>query len=163
MNFRSIFITFLSLNISCLAFAMEKEINSFIRAAQNGKVEIIKELLESGINVNCRDADSNTALHRAVCNNHYEVVKLLLHNGANVNAVVPKSNWTPLLFGLNCRNYELDPRIAKILIENGANTNHKDKWALTAFDIATRTNHKKIVQLLQEEAVRQEKESLEKK
>jgi ankyrin repeat protein len=158
MNFRSSFILFLSFNVSCSAFAMQKEmIDNFMRAAQNGKIERVKKLLEEGIAVNCRDDFKYTALHRAACFGHYEVVELLLHNGANVNAIVPLSHLTPLLC-MFCRNCESDPHIAKILIENGAHINHKDRWGDTAFDIAKALNHKKVVQLLQTEAIRQEKE-----
>ncbi|KAL7000635.1 hypothetical protein U1Q18_001788 [Sarracenia purpurea var. burkii] len=50
-----------------------------------GDLEGIRELLESGTNVNFKDTDGRTALHIAACQGLPDVVELLLQSGANVN------------------------------------------------------------------------------
>ena len=57
------------------------------QASKNGHWEIVKLLVEYGVNINDRDKISNdTALMVALEQNHFEVVKLLVENGADVNA-----------------------------------------------------------------------------
>nr|GMD35015.1 serine/threonine-protein kinase HT1 isoform X1 [Ipomoea batatas] len=67
---------------------VEEGIDSGIRlmySANEGDLEGMKELLESGTSVNFRDIDGRTALHVAACQGHRDVVELLLGNGAEVN------------------------------------------------------------------------------
>lgn len=58
--------------------------------ANEGDLEGIEELLESGTNVNFTDIDGRTALHVAACQGHADVVDLLLRSGAEVD---PKDRW----------------------------------------------------------------------
>lgn len=51
-----------------------------------GDLDGIKELLDSGTDVNFRDIDDRTALHVAACQGSSDVVKVLLENGAQVNS-----------------------------------------------------------------------------
>lgn len=50
----------------------------------------IKELLDSGIDVNFRDIDNRTALHVAACQGFVDVIGLLIERGADVNT---KDRW----------------------------------------------------------------------
>lgn len=59
-------------------------------SANEGDIEGIKEILESGTDVNFRDIDKRTALHVAACQGSNDVVQLLLDNGAEVD---PKDRW----------------------------------------------------------------------
>uniref|UniRef100_A0A3Q7FF71 Protein kinase domain-containing protein n=1 Tax=Solanum lycopersicum TaxID=4081 RepID=A0A3Q7FF71_SOLLC len=59
-------------------------------SANEGDIEGIKEILESGTDVNFRDIDERTALHVAACHGSSDVVQLLLDNGAEVD---PKDRW----------------------------------------------------------------------
>lgn len=65
--------------------------------ANEGDIDGIKELLDSGTNVNFRDIDDRTALHVAACQGFTDVVWLLLSRGAEVE---PKDRWgsTVILF-----------------------------------------------------------------
>ncbi|KAF3795039.1 Serine/threonine-protein kinase [Nymphaea thermarum] len=50
-----------------------------------GNLEGIWELLDAGVDVNCRDIDERTPLHVAACHGRVDVVELLLKRGAKVN------------------------------------------------------------------------------
>lgn len=58
--------------------------------ANGGDVEGIRELLDSGVNVNFKDIDGRTALHVAACQGLADVVSLLLDRGAEVDL---KDRW----------------------------------------------------------------------
>eukprot|EP01035_Chromulina_nebulosa_P032153 gene32153-42915_t len=55
-----------------------------INAAGDGNVELVKECLDQGRNVNCSLRDGRTPLHAAVENGHMEVVELLLNRKADI-------------------------------------------------------------------------------
>lgn len=54
-------------------------------SANEGNLDAIRELLDSGIDVNFRDIDNRTALHVAACQGNADVVALLLDKGAQVD------------------------------------------------------------------------------
>lgn len=58
--------------------------------ANEGDLEGITELLDSGTDVNFRDIDDRTPLHVAACQGKSDVVELLLKRGAQVD---PKDRW----------------------------------------------------------------------
>ena len=58
--------------------------------ANEGDLEGIKELLNSGTDVNFQDIDKRTALHLAACQGSTDVVQLLLDHNAVVDA---KDRW----------------------------------------------------------------------
>lgn len=58
--------------------------------ANEGDLDAIEELLDSGTNVNFRDIDGRTALHIAACQGRTDVVQLLLNRGAEVD---PQDRW----------------------------------------------------------------------
>ena len=59
---------------------------ALIRAATDGKLEYVRELLEKGAEVNAREKNGLTALKAASGRGHLEIVKLLLEKGADLNA-----------------------------------------------------------------------------
>ncbi|KAJ7963880.1 putative Protein kinase [Quillaja saponaria] len=80
-----------------------------------GDLDGIKELLDSGTDVNFRDIDSRTALHIAACQGLTDVVEFLLQNGAEVD---PKDQWgsTPLADAVYYKNHD----VIKLLEKHGA-------------------------------------------
>ena len=58
--------------------------------ANEGDLDGIRELLDSGIDVNFRDNDDRTALHVAACQGLSDVVQLLLDRGAELDT---KDRW----------------------------------------------------------------------
>ncbi|KAM7500597.1 hypothetical protein LguiA_025011 [Lonicera macranthoides] len=83
--------------------------------ANEGDLEGIIELLDSGTDVNFRDIDDRTALHVSACHGCIEVVELLLERGAEVD---PKDRWgsTPLADAIHYKNHD----VIKLLEKNGA-------------------------------------------
>ncbi|XP_043702386.1 integrin-linked protein kinase 1-like isoform X2 [Telopea speciosissima] len=83
--------------------------------ANEGDLEGIVELLDSGTDVNFRDVDGRTALHVAACQRRADVVELLLQRGAKVD---PKDRWesTPLADAIYYKNHD----VIKLLEKHGA-------------------------------------------
>ncbi|KAE8671801.1 hypothetical protein F3Y22_tig00111917pilonHSYRG00057 [Hibiscus syriacus] len=83
--------------------------------ANEGDLDGIRELLDSGINVNFRDVDDRTALHVAACQGQTDVVSLLIQYGATVDS---KDRWrsTPLEDAIYYKNHE----VIKLLEKHGA-------------------------------------------
>ncbi|KAJ4823904.1 hypothetical protein Tsubulata_026760 [Turnera subulata] len=90
--------------------------------ANEGDVDGIRELLDSGVDVNFRDIDDRTALHIAACQGLQEVVSMLLDNGAQID---PKDRWgstsivlhqQPLADAIHYKNHG----VIKVLEKRGA-------------------------------------------
>jgi ankyrin repeat protein len=56
-------------------------------AAGEGKLEVVRYLLDEGADVNAREARGNTALMEAAYFGHVETLKELLLRGADINAI----------------------------------------------------------------------------
>ncbi|XP_021800742.1 serine/threonine-protein kinase TNNI3K-like [Prunus avium] len=83
--------------------------------ANEADLDGVKELLDSGIDVNFRDIDDRTALHVAACQGLTDVVSLLLERGADVD---PKDRWgsTPLADAIYYKHND----VIKLLEKRGA-------------------------------------------
>ena len=57
-----------------------------------GNIDVVKELLEKGADVNAKDKHGWTPLHAAATAGHTEIAKLLIDKGANVNATDDNGN-----------------------------------------------------------------------
>jgi len=102
-------------------------------AASEGDVELVKELLEQGLNVNARDMHGLTPLHVAALKGHTEVAKVLLEHGADVNAREECFENTPLHLTLEKGHLE----VVKVLLEHGADINAENSFGETPKDIAS--------------------------
>ncbi|XP_015083080.1 integrin-linked protein kinase 1 isoform X2 [Solanum pennellii] len=81
----------------------------------DGDLEGMEELLDSGTSVNYRDIDGRTALHIAACQGYADVVDFLLKNGAQVDSM---DQWgsTPLADAIYYKNND----VVKLLEVHGA-------------------------------------------
>ncbi|XP_010529228.1 PREDICTED: serine/threonine-protein kinase STY8 [Tarenaya hassleriana] len=95
-----------------------EEIDAGVRLmylANEGDIEGIKELLDSGVDANFRDTDDRTALHVAACQGLKDVVELLIDRQAEIN---PEDRWgsTPLADAIFYKNID----VIKLLEKHGA-------------------------------------------
>lgn len=89
--------------------------------------EIVRELIQSGANVNEKNNSGYTALHIASGNGCDEIIKELLQGGANINEK-DIAGMTPLHIASKRGSTD----IVKILLQNGANIDEKDNDGGTA-------------------------------
>jgi len=116
-------------------------------AAREGRVEVIKLLLERGAYPNAWDNGDKTPLHYAAERGDVEIVRLLLEKGADLNAR-DYMGQTPLHEAT--KNGHVD--VVKLLLEHGANPNIRDEESMTPTPLhyATERGDMKIVELLLE-------------
>ncbi|XAR49511.1 Non-specific serine/threonine protein kinase [Bertholletia excelsa] len=83
--------------------------------ANEGDLEGVRVLLDSGINVNFKDIDGRTALHVAACQGRPDVVQLLLQRGAEVDV---EDRWgsSPLADAIFYKYHD----VIQLLQEHGA-------------------------------------------
>jgi len=124
------------------------------RAAQDGDLERVKDLLQRKYPVNRFDCLGKTSLHYAVQGGHVHVVDCLIKAGADVNAHDERViGNTPL--SDNARECSFE--IAKLLIEAGADPTIPGWMQLNALDRAMRrtdADARKVQRLLQQAAAR---------
>lgn len=105
----------------------------FIRAAKSGNVEKLQVLFKADSKViHARDSDGSTALHCATWRGYQSVVDFLLKAGAGVNLHSNNEHWgtTPLHAAAHANR----AAIAKMLIDNGADVNARDRAGRTPLD-----------------------------
>ena len=85
-----------------IAVADEDLNRTFIGAAMSGDVELIKTLLDKGVDVNAKDQYGQIALITAAQEGQFGAVRLLLERGADVNARDHRS-WTALMYAADAR------------------------------------------------------------
>lgn len=110
-------------------------------AVTGGKSDIVKELLEHGVDT---ESDGrNQALYLAAGEGHEDTVQMLLDNGADVNA----KDW----IGSTALDWAAPgghERTVRALLRNGSNLNSRDAYENTALHWAVQ--HETIIQLLLE-------------
>ncbi|KAL3638279.1 hypothetical protein CASFOL_017650 [Castilleja foliolosa] len=97
---------------------LEEAMDSGVRLmylSNEGDLEGIQELLDTGTSVNFRDIDDRTALHVAACQGLTDVVELLLQRGARVD-VDDRWGSTPLADAIYYKNND----VIKLLETHGA-------------------------------------------
>ncbi len=99
-----------------------------IEAAKIRDGKALKYLLDAGAKVDTKDNSGADALAAAALNGNTENVEALLACGAKVDARVTVNQFTPLMFAA----WRQDPRLAKILIDAGADVNAVDARGDTA-------------------------------
>jgi len=112
-----------------------------IRAADNGNIERVRELLDSGVDSNITNNDGETSLIYASREGHIEIVQLLLDRGAD-----PKIRTNYGDTALISASYEGHTDIVELLLKNGADPNI-DNDGYTALWWASH-DHIDIVRLL---------------
>ncbi|CRG88629.1 Ankyrin repeat domain-containing protein 50 [Talaromyces islandicus] len=111
-------------------------------AAQDGRLDILKLLIQTGSAIDEEDGGGRTGLSRASENGHEAVVKLLIDKGADVNCS-SKNGFTPLLLASN-NSHEV---VARLLIDKGADVNARNNEGWTSLLWASQRGHEELARL----------------
>ena len=130
---------------------------ALFKAATEGNIKGIKQLIADGADVNAKNRDGTTPLQTAAIRGHKEFLELLIANGADVNAK-NEDGMTPLhctAVGTSLNylsrggRYGVDHKeIAELLISAGADVNAQDEDGETPVDIAIMSNQPQTADLL---------------
>jgi hypothetical protein len=120
-------------------------------ASERGDIRAVQRILKGGLQVNIKDENGETPLHRAAFFGYSEIVDLLLKHGASVDA---RSYVTVALTGgdtpLQLASIKGHVEIVKLLLEHHANVNSTDGLLLTPLHSAAWKGYTEIVKLLLE-------------
>ena len=117
-------------------------------AARTGNIEVVKQYLAAGGDVNAKNDDGYTPLHVSAHGDTKEIAELLITNGADVNAKAA-GGWTPLHSAAERGHKE----ITQLLIAKGVDVNTRNDRRRTPLDYvvnnAVKTNNRdEIIELL---------------
>ncbi len=119
-------------------------VDSLYKAAEFGNIEEIKQLLDTGSDVNeTTYSDGSSPLHIAIQEGHTEVARLLLDAGADVN--IARHNGVTALYISSGKGYT---EFVKLLLEVGADVNKAKHNGVTALYIASGKGHIEVVKVL---------------
>ena len=90
-------------------------------AAKAGNIEVVKQHIAAGTDVNAKDFIGYTPLHGAAAEGHKEIAELLIANSADLNAQSVGGN-TPLDFATPAMNPRASPELADLLRKHGGKT-----------------------------------------
>ncbi|MBA8667595.1 HEAT repeat domain-containing protein [Holosporaceae bacterium 'Namur'] len=112
-------------------------INSLFKAVKRNNIGDIQELIERGIDINCRESNfGSTTLHIAAKGN-IGIVSLLIENKAQLNPQDEKGR-TPLHLAAKYNQVE----VVKLLLEKGADREIRDKQGFRASDYINSNQHR---------------------
>ena len=96
-----------------------RKLSPFHRAVEEGHIEVVKLLIQHGVDIESRNDFDNTPIITAAHKGHLEIVKLLLEQeGIDINGKGAK-DYSMLHFAVEDFNYKM----VKYLLEKGANVN----------------------------------------
>ncbi|GME51202.1 hypothetical protein GTA08_BOTSDO05128 [Neofusicoccum parvum] len=117
-------------------------------ATKSNFVQIVKLLVEAGVDINYQDEQGETALHVAARYGHTECAKILIEGSqdqkANVNLAEKTFAWTPLFIA--CVDGHLP--VAKLLVDAGADLEKPDLSGWTPKEHAALRGHLDIAKVL---------------
>ena len=116
-----------------------------IEAFSNVKLDIMRLLIDYGIDVNTRDVDDAIGFHTAALVGDVEPVKILLDTGADSN-LVDMYSWKPLWSAVRHNNVD----IVRLLLPRTTDGNEQIYNGLTCLSSAAKLGNKESVEVLLE-------------
>ncbi|XP_018326776.1 palmitoyltransferase Hip14 isoform X2 [Agrilus planipennis] len=125
------------------AVPIEHDYSGFdiVKATQYGAFARVKELIDTGYNVNQRDSETVTLLHWAAINNRKEIMRFFIDKGAEVDAVGGELDATPLHWAT--RQGHLDAVV--LLMNAGADPTLRDAEGCSCIHLAAQFGHTALV------------------
>ena len=105
-------------------------------------------LLDFGVDVNCSDALGQTPLYLAARSGNKTLISLLFRYKPVIDRPETTKDWTPLIIA----SLAGFTTIAELLLEHGANIEHRDHAGWTAIDHASYRGHIPLAKLLSKAA-----------
>ena len=114
--------------------------DAIFAAAKNRNMRMLQQILASGVNVEHRNFNGETALHIAASLGNLQMVRFLISKGANVNSRTGKQ-WLPIHHATRFSH----PPVANYLISRGASLWAKTSDGLSAIDFAKKSKNPQIL------------------
>ena len=142
----TIILIVLACTFSSSVFADEEDAPyRLYKAAENGDMDTVKQLIESGVSVNAENKSGSYALNAAAFKNNHEMIQLLIENGADINSR-NRGLDTPLICATKYSTG--DEKTVKMLVDAGSDLDAVDEDGKTALDYAQKKDQKAAVELL---------------
>ena len=114
-----------------------------IEKRDKANLNLVRDLIALGANVDWQNNNGCTALHWCAYNNHSRILGLLIDAGVDVN-IQDNDGWTALHW---CAQFNF-PEIARMLLDYGADMNIQDEDGMTALHYCARANRPEIAKML---------------
>lgn len=119
--------------------------SALVVASMNGKIDIVRTLIQAGADVDLRTKYNDTALSLASWKCQSNIIELLLNNRAEPNVQNTTYGSTPLMLLVSYCN---DTKSVKALLRKGARVDSKNNDGDTALMTAASKGHAAIVSIL---------------
>ena len=113
-------------------------------AAEQNNVQIVRQLLQGGADVNAAQSDGLTALHWAAINNNLEMTEILLYAGGSFRSTTRVGGYTPLHLASQKGNFE----IMGAMLKAGADPNQFTSTGITSMHFAAVSNVPEAIHVL---------------
>lgn len=126
-----------------VAFKEDLGLRLLLWTACCGQLRVVELLIEIGVNLDGRDKDGYTALHKAVQHSRLLVVRALLNAGASADCKYNDES-TPLFFAAA----NGDEKMIRCLLKAGAGINERYYWNPTPLHLAVGSDRYPAIELL---------------
>lgn len=107
-------------------------------------MDVCKDFLEAGIDINCRDSAGTPMLCIAARSGKKGSIEWLVKNGAEIDAISKDRGYSAVMDAV----WKLSPDIVSLLIKLGANLNFVSNDGQTALIVATGSSNMEICEML---------------